>query len=144
MFYWKIVLLFLFIPVIELAGLWVLLFVFKFYYGVLIIFGIGVVGIFLAKRQGMTCWLEFNRQVENGEVPKFPVMNGMLIFIAAVLLVLPGILSDFFGILLLIPFVRAVIIDHFVLRFEEYRNKTKNGLKTNNYGGTSDDVIDVS
>ncbi|MDR2641744.1 MAG: FxsA family protein [Planctomycetaceae bacterium] len=148
MFYWKLILLFVFLPVIELVGLWVLCFVFKLFYAILIIFTISVFGVLLAKRQGMYCWIEFNRQLDNGEVPRLPVMNGMLIFIAAVLLVVPGVLSDFCGILLLFPFVRAIIIEHLTMRFEEYRKKTRNKFdmndyNDNNYNDKSDEVIDI-
>ncbi|MDR0390958.1 MAG: FxsA family protein [Planctomycetaceae bacterium] len=147
MAYWKLILLFIFIPVIELAGLWVFFSIFKLFYTILIVFGVSIVGVLLAKRQGMRYWIEFNRQIDNGEVPRLPVMNGMLIFVAAVFLMVPGILSDVCGIVLLLPFVRAIIIDHLTLRFEEYRKKTKYQFNSHNFNDTnnaSDDVIDVS
>jgi UPF0716 protein FxsA len=144
MSYWKLIILFIFVPVIEITVLWLLLFVFKLFYTILIIFGISILGIFLAKRQGLYWWVEFNRQIDKGEVPRLPVMNGMLIFIAALFLIVPGLLSDICGIMLLFPFVRVIIIDHLTLRFEEYRKKTKYKYNANDFGGISDDVIDVS
>ncbi|MDR1290514.1 MAG: FxsA family protein [Planctomycetaceae bacterium] len=141
-FYWKSTLLFMFVPAIELAGLWFFAYVFGLIYAFVVIIGISVIGVFLAKRQGLSCWIEFNRQVDSGDVPKVPVMNGMLILIAAMLLIVPGLLSDLCGILLLLPFVRTIIIDHLTMRFENYRKKNKNNYDQND--NNKDDVIDIS
>ncbi|MDR2171511.1 MAG: FxsA family protein [Planctomycetaceae bacterium] len=148
MLYWKLILLFVLIPVIELAGLWIFSLIFNFFFTVLLIICISAFGVFLAKRQGTNCWIELNRQLDNGEVPRLPIMHGMLILIAATLLIVPGLLSDFLGILLLFPFVRTLIIDHFTMRFENYRQKTKNENKTNEYENSnnynkSDNIIDI-
>jgi UPF0716 protein FxsA len=132
----------MFVPAIELAGLWFFAYVFGLIYAFVVIIGISVIGVFLAKRQGLSCWIEFNRQVDSGDVPKVPVMNGMLILIAAMLLIVPGLLSDLCGILLLLPFVRTIIIDHLTMRFENYRKKNKNNYDQND--NNKDDVIDIS
>jgi UPF0716 protein FxsA len=131
----------MFVPAIDLAGLWIFASVFGWVCAFVVIIGISVIGVFLAKRQGLYCWVEFNRQVDSGDMPKVPVMNGMLILIAAMLLIVPGLLSDLFGILLLFPFVRTIIIDHLTMRFENYRQKNKNDNNQNN--NIKDDIIDI-
>jgi UPF0716 protein FxsA len=133
-------LLLILVPVIELAVFWFFSYMFGLVITIILVFSISAVGIFLSKRQGTSCWIEFNRQVDNGETPKFPAMNGMLILFAAALLIVPGLLSDFCGILLLFPFVRTIIIEHLTLQFEKYRKKTKYKNDNNN----SDNVIDIS
>ncbi|MDR1480135.1 MAG: FxsA family protein [Planctomycetaceae bacterium] len=131
-FYWRSVLLLVLVPAIDLVGLWAFACMFGFIFVFAVIVGVSIFGVFLARHQGTYCWIEFNRQIDNGEVPKTPVMNGMLILIAAMLLIVPGVLSDCCGILLLFPFVRAIIIDHLTMRFENYRKQTKNGNNTDN------------
>ncbi|MDR2762637.1 MAG: FxsA family protein [Planctomycetaceae bacterium] len=142
--YWKLILLFVFIPVIELAGLCFFVFLFSFWFVLIFIICVSFVGVMLAKLQGTRCWIEFNRQLDNRETPKLPVMHGMLILIAAALLIVPGLFSDLLGILLLLPFVRTIIIDHLTMRFENYRNKVKAKDNSNNYDNSADRVIDIS
>jgi UPF0716 protein FxsA len=141
--YWKLILLFVFIPVIELAGLWIFSTLFHPLFALIVIICVSFIGVLLAKRQGTRCWIEFNRQIDKGETPKLPVMHGMLILIAAALLIVPGLFSDFCGLLLLLPFVRTIIIEHITMRFENYRKKTKDENNQNDYKKT-DNVIDIS
>lgn len=53
------------------------------------------------------------------EMPGDSMLDGLCIFIAGVFLVLPGFISDFIGVLLLIPFIRnklKIILYHFLRR----------------------------
>lgn len=66
----------------------------------------GVLGITLAKQQGIMTW---NRAVETMKfhrVPTNEILNGVCILIGAVLLFAPGFLTDFIGFLLVIPSTR--------------------------------------
>ncbi len=70
---------------------------------------ISAVGAWLAKREGISVWRRFQRQVESGSVPGREIADGVLILFAAALLMTPGFLSDVVAIALLLPPVRAVI-----------------------------------
>ncbi len=102
-------LLFLVIPVLELAviiqvgrSLGVLNTV-----GLLLV--VSFAGAWLVKREGVGVWRRFNRQVRAGSVPSREIADGVLILFAGALLLTPGFLSDVLGLLLLVPPVRAAI-----------------------------------
>lgn len=66
----------------------------------------GVIGITLAKQQGIATW---NKAIENMKFHKVPtneIINGVCILIGAVLLFAPGFMTDFVGFLLVIPTTR--------------------------------------
>ena len=70
---------------------------------------ISVVGAWLVKREGMNTLRRAQQQVRNGAVPGTELVDGVLILFAGALLLTPGFLTDVFGILLLIPPVRAAL-----------------------------------
>ena len=70
---------------------------------------ISVVGAWLVKREGMNTLRRAQQQVRNGAVPGTELVDGVLILFAGALLLTPGFLTDLFGILLLIPPVRAAL-----------------------------------
>ena len=68
---------------------------------------ISAVGAWLAKREGLSVWRRFQRQVESGAVPGKEIADGVMILFAAALLMSPGFLTDLLAIALLLPPVRA-------------------------------------
>lgn len=70
---------------------------------------VSVVGAWLMKREGMSVWRRFQRQVEAGNMPGREIADGVMILLAGALLVAPGFLTDLLGIALLLPPVRAVV-----------------------------------
>lgn len=70
---------------------------------------ISAVGAWLVKREGMSVWKRFQRQIEAGAVPGKEIADGVMILFAGALLMSPGFLTDLLGIALLLPPVRAVI-----------------------------------
>ncbi|MEK4968986.1 FxsA family protein [Cytobacillus sp. FSL R7-0696] len=79
----------------------------------------GVFGVYIAKRQGMEVMKKVQMETRRGEMPGDSMLDGLCIFIAGVFLVLPGFISDFIGVLLLIPFIRnklKIILYHFLRR----------------------------
>ena len=63
-------------------------------------------GAYLAKRQGFSTITRIRELLSTGVVPGDEIIDGILIFVAAVLLLTPGLLTDTAGLLLLIPFTR--------------------------------------
>lgn len=66
----------------------------------------GIVGSILARRQGMFALDRLQRELNQNHVPGDTLFDGVLILIAAALLILPGILSDVAAIALLLPPIR--------------------------------------
>jgi len=90
---------------------------------VLIIFFTAIVGIYYAKIEGLnTIKLGMNNLYKN-KSPLYEIFSGASIAVAAILLILPGFVSDAFGFLLLVPFTRKIIINFWI------KNKYKKDKK---------------
>jgi UPF0716 protein FxsA len=66
-------------------------------------------GPWLVKRQGLGLWRRAQQRLQAGEVPGKEALDGILLLGAGLLLTVPGFLTAAFGILLLLPPVRAVV-----------------------------------
>jgi UPF0716 protein FxsA len=69
----------------------------------------GVVGAWLAKRQGRAVWQQIHQQLSSGKTPSRAITEGVMILIAGALLITPGLLTDVLGLLLLVPAFRAAV-----------------------------------
>ena len=69
----------------------------------LLIFGTGVLGAFLARLEGFRILHRIQRDFQAGILPAEQVFDGVLVLIAGVVLITPGLLTDIAGLLLLFP-----------------------------------------
>jgi UPF0716 protein FxsA len=76
----------------------------------LVILGSGALGVWLLRGNGLRTAERLRREMDALRNPVGPVANGALMMLAAVLLILPGFLTDALGLLLLLPPVRAGIV----------------------------------
>jgi UPF0716 protein FxsA len=74
-----------------------------------LIIATGVVGAWLAKRQGAETIRQAKQELMYGRIPSEAVLDGICILIGGVVLLTPGFITDLLGFLLLIPFTRAFI-----------------------------------
>ena len=58
------------------------------------------------------------------KIPLFEILSGASIAMAALLLIIPGFVTDAIGFLLLIPFTRKIIIKFFILKKNISTNRT--------------------
>jgi UPF0716 protein FxsA len=63
----------------------------------------GVLGAYLAKREGLQTIKRVQEQLSYGQIPGESLLDGICILIGATLLLTPGFISDLFGFLLLFP-----------------------------------------
>jgi UPF0716 protein FxsA len=68
-----------------------------------------VVGILFLRAQGLSVLRQINTEGREGRVPGEAIVSGAMIVVAAILLILPGFLTDIIGLLLFIPGVRRLI-----------------------------------
>jgi UPF0716 protein FxsA len=68
----------------------------------------GFVGAALARAQGLGVIRQMQRETAEGQLPADSLVDGAFILVAAALLVTPGVLTDAFGFLCLLPRFRAV------------------------------------
>lgn len=69
----------------------------------------GVVGAFLARREGLKAFLRIRDEMSQGILPADALINGVLILAAGLLLVTPGVLTDLVGFAVLIGPLRRRI-----------------------------------
>lgn len=114
----KLVLLFVAVPAIEL----VLLIEVGRHIGTLTTLAVivltGGLGALLARRQGLGVVRQVHREMAEGRVPAGSIVDGIIILIAAALLVTPGFLTDTVGFLCLVPGVRRLFKRYLWRRFE--------------------------
>ncbi len=78
----------------------------------------GVVGASLARNQGLRVLSQAQRELAEGVMPADPLTDGVMILLAAALLITPGILTDAFGFLCLLPAFRALAKRQLLRRLE--------------------------
>ena len=77
---------------------------------IFLIFFTAVTGIYFAKLEGLNAIkLGFNQLVKN-KVPIYEIISGALLAFAALLLIIPGFLTDLIGFLLIVPITRKIFI----------------------------------
>ncbi len=83
-----------------------------------LIIGTGIVGASLARQQGISTFARLRKDLEGGRLPAEPIVDGVLILVAAAVLITPGVLTDLFGFLLLVPACRRLVKRSLKRRFE--------------------------
>ncbi|MCC9645255.1 FxsA family protein [Rhodopirellula sp. JC740] len=77
----------------------------------------GVIGSFLARREGLATWFRFQSAMSQGKMPSREIQDGLMIAFAAALLLTPGLLTDALGFTLLTPPGRRLIGGYLRRRF---------------------------
>ena len=83
-----------------------------------------IIGIYFAKLQGVQTLKSGMLNLYQNKIPIYEMISGASIALAALLLIIPGFFTDFFGFLLLIPFTRRILLGLAL------KNKTKRDTKT--------------
>ena len=76
---------------------------------IMIVVVTGIIGSYLARREGLMAWLRFRTALAEGRMPSREIQDGLMIVFAAALLLTPGLLTDAVGFVLLIPPTRALV-----------------------------------
>ncbi len=76
---------------------------------VALIFLTAIIGIYFAKLQGIQTLKSGMINLYQNKIPIYEMVSGASIAFAALLLIMPGFLTDFVGFLFLIPFTRKLI-----------------------------------
>ena len=78
---------------------------------ILLIFTTAIMGIYYAKYEGLNTLKSGFIQLKKNEAPTFEMLSGAAIAFAAVLLIIPGFVTDIFGFLLIFPPSRKIIFN---------------------------------
>ena len=107
----SILLLIIIIPVIEIYLLIKIGSEIGAIYTILLIFTTAIVGVYYAKYEGLNTLKSGFIQLKKNEAPTFEMLSGAAIAFAAVLLIIPGFVTDIFGFLLIFPPSRKIIFN---------------------------------
>ena len=95
---------------------------------ILLIFTTAIVGIYYAKYEGLNTLKAGFSQLKNNESPTYEVLSGAAIAFAALLLIIPGFVTDIFGFLLIFPISRKLIFNKIFKKFKNQNSKNNNGF----------------
>lgn len=104
-----LVILFIVVPIAELAVLIQVGQAIGVGWTVLILIADALLGSYLLRSQGRLAWQRFNEALQTGRLPHREVVDGVLVIFGGVLLLCPGFITDIFGLLFLFPPTRIVL-----------------------------------
>lgn len=105
----KLLALFTVIPAVELVVLIALGRSVGFWPTAALVLVTGVLGAWLARREGLKVFFAVQAEVAQGRMPTDQLLDGLMIVVAGAVLLTPGLLTDAFGFLLLVPTGRKAI-----------------------------------
>ena len=103
---------------------------------ILLIFTTAVIGVYYAKYEGLNTLKSGFKQLSKNEAPTYEVISGAAIAFAAILLIVPGFVTDVIGFLLIFPLSRRLIF------FKFNKNLTKKEKKNDFIDGDFEDIED--
>ena len=77
---------------------------------IFLIFFTAIAGIFFARLEGFRALKSGFQQLVKNEIPIYEIISGAALAFAALLLIIPGFLTDLIGFLLIIPITRKFFI----------------------------------
>ena len=92
---------------------------------ILLIFFTAITGVYFAKLAGLSTLRSGLGQIVKNEIPIYEIISGAALAFAALLLILPGFLTDIVGFLLIIPVTRKFFIKSISSKFEK-KKKNEN------------------
>jgi|TARA_Y100000389_G_scaffold39097_1_gene33492 UPF0716 protein FxsA len=100
-----------------------------------LIFSTAIIGIYYAKYEGLNTLKSGFIQLSKNLPPTYEMISGAAIALAALLLIIPGFITDILGFLLIFPISRKLIFNKFVIKFKSRKN-----VKNNFIDGEFEDI----
>ena len=89
---------------------------------IILIFFTAITGVYFAKLAGLNAIRSGINQLMKNEMPVYEIISGAALAFAALLLIIPGFLTDLFGFLLIIPVTRKFFIRSISSKFNRKKN----------------------
>ena len=93
-----------------------------------------IFGLKLMRSQGLNAMMKTAQGVQPGESPLAPLAAGIVKAFAGILFIIPGFVSDFFALLILLPFVRNGFARHLVKK-GQFQGFANGSFGQNGFGG---------
>ena len=104
---------------------------------ILLIFSTAIIGVYYAKYEGLNTIKSGIIQLSKNEAPAFEILSGAAIAFAALLLIVPGFITDILGFLLIFPPSRKLIFKNLSKKFSKKEN-----IKNDYIDGDFEDIED--
>ena len=91
-----------------------------------LIFTTAIVGIYYAKYEGLNTLRSGFVQLNKNIPPTYEMISGAAIALAALLLIIPGFVTDILGFLIIFPISRKIIFNQFIKKFNQRKTKKNN------------------
>ena len=105
-----------------------------------LIFLTAFTGIFFARLEGLNTLKSGINNLYKNKIPIYEMVAGASIAFAAVLLIIPGFMTDFIGFLLLVPFTRRKIINLFIKKKRKPIDEKKDYIEGEILDKDKDDI----
>tara|TARA_B100001121_G_scaffold125543_1_gene110018 strand:- start:471 stop:857 length:387 start_codon:yes stop_codon:yes gene_type:complete len=105
---------------------------------ILLIFSTAIVGIYYAKYEGLNTLKSGFIQLSKNQTPTYEVISGAAIAFAAILLIVPGFVSDALGFLLIFPLTRKLLFNNLIKKFK-FKKTKKNDFIDGEFEDIEDD-----
>ncbi len=92
---------------------------------ILLIFFTAIVGVYYAKYEGLNTLKSGIIQLSKNDTPTYEVVSGAAIALAALLLIIPGFVTDVLGFLLIFPISRKFFFKKLSKKFNSKNNNKK-------------------
>jgi len=106
---------------------------------IFLIFTTAVIGVYYAKHEGLKTLKAGFAQIVRNQTPTYEIISGATIAFAALLLIIPGFVTDTIGSLIIFPISRNFFLKKFFNKFKKTENETK---KNNFIDGEFEDIED--
>ncbi len=107
----------------------------------------GIIGASLARHQGLSVLSRIRSEMAAGKPPTAELLEGALVVVAGIVLITPGIVTDLFGFLLLIPSVRRTFCENlkksFSVKVGQASAFVRRDGRPSSHAKDGDDVIEV-
>jgi len=80
-----------------------------------------IVGFYYAKYEGLNTLKSAIKQIVQNEIPIYEIISGAALAFAALLMILPGFLTDIIGLLIIFPWTRQLFFKK--ISKKNYKNK---------------------
>lgn len=92
---------------------------------VMVVILTGFLGALLARYQGLQAILRVRESLNRGQIPASEMLDALLIFLAGVVLITPGFLTDIAGLIILIPRTRSLFKVWIRRKFTQWINQNR-------------------
>ena len=75
-----------------------------------LIFITAIIGLYYAKYEGLNTLKSAIKQIVQNEIPIYEIISGTALAFAALLMILPGFLTDIIGLLIIFPWTRKIFL----------------------------------